>query len=642
MLNKIQSLYETGFSSREIARKLNISSDEVNSTIKQNSFSLKKESFSEDKIEQILQLYFQGVGALNLGKKYSIDPRRVKKWAREHGILRSASEAKRHHTINEHIFDKIDSDEKSYWLGYLFADSSIMNNGTCIAVRLPHSKKSHLEKLVSFFGGDKAMIKTRDKTVEVHLSNNYLVNRLLTLGFGLKSEAKIDPNILTPAFLRGYFDGKSSLFKHKNQYNFIISGNKSTLDEIVSFFAGKDIQLIYNDKKPNILSTKGEIKIRKMLDIIYKSSSVHLEDRYQKYLELKSESDVKHPKMFESFGFKKNIKIDGKEMTTSFLKGLSLEERMAFVDVIVAHFLKVGFLYPDDDNLLTSYKYLVDYQVDLSVVNLSNMTKLGNNICRYFCHSFYKTTTEGNRTMYDAFSDEEVLRKAVINKMQNDRGSYNFSNMTIIDEIKDMRECGYVSIFKPQIAKYVCMKYSAEGDVVGDYSAGFGGRLLGAMACGRKYIGTDPLMAPELKEMISYFNFKDCDVIQSGSEHYRGAENSIDLYWSSPPYYDLERYSDSLSQAYNKGEYYFYNTYWRQTLENIKFMLKPGKYFGVNVSDKHIKMVEIAKEYFGDIVEEISLTSARHHFAGYQTKIEKIYMFKNKKPLAIKTRVLIS
>ena len=30
--------------------------------------------------------------------------------------------------FNEHYFDNIDSEEKAYWLGFIFADGCIMNN----------------------------------------------------------------------------------------------------------------------------------------------------------------------------------------------------------------------------------------------------------------------------------------------------------------------------------------------------------------------------------------------------------------------------------------------------------------------------------------------------------------------------------
>jgi hypothetical protein len=187
-------------------------------------------------------------------------------------------------------------------------------------------------------------------------------------------------------------------------------------------------------------------------------------------------------------------------------------------------------------------------------------------------------------------------------------------------------------MFKPVVAKYVCTKYSEFGDVVGDYSCGFGGRMLGAASCGRKYVGTDPLTVPELNKMASFFDLKDITLHHLGSENYKGPENSVDLYWSSPPYYDQELYSDDETQAYNNGEDYFYNVYWDNTLKNIKYMLKPGKWFGLNVKN-YPKMLSMAKKHFGEEQEKIGLRTIRSHLtkqAGTE-KYEYIYMFLNNK-----------
>jgi DNA modification methylase len=151
-------------------------------------------------------------------------------------------------------------------------------------------------------------------------------------------------------------------------------------------------------------------------------------------------------------------------------------------------------------------------------------------------------------------------------------------------------------MFKLSVAKYIYMKYSKEGDTVYDYSAGFGGRLLGAASCNRKYIGIDPATSDSLNKMIDGLNLQNCLVMQGCSEDYKDSEDSIDLAFSSPPYFDQEIYTDEDTQAYNKGPEYFYDVYWDTTLNNIKHMLKPGKYFILNV--KNDKMVEMAKKYF--------------------------------------------
>ena len=87
--------------------------------------------------------------------------------------------------------------------------------------------------------------------------------------------------------------------------------------------------------------------------------------------------------------------------------------------------------------------------------------------------------------------------------------------------------------------------------------------------------------------------------------------------------------NDRQLEAYAKGEDHFYNVYWKGTLENVKYMLKSGKYFGLNVKN-YPKMVEMAEKVFGPVVEEVYLRTVRSHLtktAGV-TKNESIYLFK--------------
>ena len=77
-----------------------------------------------------------------------------------------------------------------------------------------------------------------------------------------------------------------------------------------------------------------------------------------------------------------------------------------------------------------------------------------------------------------------------------------------------------------------------------------------------------------------------------------------------------------------KGEGYFYNIYWKGTVENCHKMLKSGKYFIVNVKN-FPKMVEMAGDYF-EYWETINLSTVRSHLtnkAGVE-KNEGCYVFK--------------
>ncbi|MFA6074159.1 MAG: hypothetical protein WC758_08630, partial [Candidatus Woesearchaeota archaeon] len=308
------------------------------------------------------------------------------------------------------------------------------------------------------------------------------------------------------------------------------------------------------------------------------------------------------------------LECDRQPLDKKYIMSLSESAREDLIEPLFVYFRNIGWMYPEVtiDVLAKEYKRLIDYKPDLFSTILFNNSSVATKICKYFCNSFYLSTERNKKTMEEVWNDDDLLRKLIRNrlalnwKIESSSDVFAISYRMMVQGMRSMRLVPSISIFKPDIAKYICMKYSSEGDIVGDYSAGFGGRLLGAVSCGRKYMGIDPLTVPELQQMVEFFEFKDVTLIESGSENYIGDENSLDLSFSSPPYYDQEFYSNDLTQAYNNGANYFYNTYWKKTLDNMKFMLKPGKWFGLNIKNNEM-MLNMAINIFGDIVEKIEL-----------------------------------
>jgi DNA modification methylase len=338
--------------------------------------------------------------------------------------------------------------------------------------------------------------------------------------------------------------------------------------------------------------------------------------------------------------YQKIAVVNGKEITAKYVKTLDYDEREALVEPLFQHFRAQGWLYPDDHAKVKSeYKKLCELKMDLSTNELFNNSSLATNICKYYCHKFYDATEVKYKTMKEVFNNDDDLRYLIRNRLgfdwwdkEDNDETFNICFRMLVQGMRSSRLVPSISVFKPNIAKYLYMKYSQDGDTVFDYSAGWGGRMLGAASCGRKYIGVDPWTTDELEAMKSELSLENITLINDGSEHVRLEENSVDFSFSSPPYYSQEVYSSDERQAYNKGEDYFYNVYWKNTLENVKHMLKPGKWFGLNVKN-YPKMVEMAEEVFGPVVEEVYLRTVRSHLnktAGI-TKHESVYMFKNEK-----------
>ena len=711
MKEKIKEMYENGFATRRIANLLDMQESEVKQVISDNNYNLVKEEFTEDKIKHILDLYEQGVSAKSLGLKYSIDKRRVQKWANEKGMLRDRSESHRFTEFNQCIFDKIDTEEKAYWLGFFYADAYNCNSTNTVSLSLQVSDVEHLKKLARLLNlpEDKIFYTKTKQDYEYYTLKMYsksLCQNLNKLGcpqaksFIITYPTWLDPKFNVP-FIRGMFDGDGSLaHRTNNEWKWSLATTKEcgeTIQRIILKELDIIVNLSYISKTGNNtyeLESNGNEKVLKLAKWLYDNSSIEtrLDRKYTRMLELQEQQDNRrfdrkeyrvseeskiaiikkvdsgeklvevakqhqvHPRTVSKIvgesakskinsvavsrtNYDRIVSIDGKLLTAAYIKTLSREERFQLIEPLFECFRKMDWQYPNDlKGVKDNWKKLVNYVPDLSTNELFNNDSMATNICKYFCHKFYEATEYNQPTMKEVFYNDDKLRKLIQNRLgldwkdENNTETFNISFRMLIQGMRSSRVVPSISIFKPGIAKYLYMKYSNEGDTVFDYSAGWGGRMLGAASCNRKYIGVDPWTTDELEVMKKELGLKDITLIDSGSEDVKLEENSVDFSFSSPPYYCQELYALNERQAYVKGEDYFYNVYWKNTLENVKYMLKPGKYFGLNVKN-YPKMVEMAQEVFGEIVEEVYLRTVRSHLnkgAGV-TKNESVYMFINNK-----------
>ena len=56
------------------------------------------------------------------------------------------------YSVCDHIFDNIDTEEKAYWLGFLYADGYVSEFNSTIELSLEEKDLQHLERFRSFLG----------------------------------------------------------------------------------------------------------------------------------------------------------------------------------------------------------------------------------------------------------------------------------------------------------------------------------------------------------------------------------------------------------------------------------------------------------------------------------------------------------
>lgn len=499
------------------------------------------------------------------------------------------------------------------------------------------------------------------------------------------------PNSLHNHFIRGMFDGDGSLPHSTNNksYRWSLVSTLESCGSIQNIFF-KNLNFIVNfhcisktNNNTYELEQSGNEKVFSIMNWLYggADSSIYLQRKYDRFLLIKDGLDSRtftrkaykvtdtekisiqndlekgekvgdlavkyniHPRTIRNIKYnpigkiskyESIISIDGKILTAPYVKTLSEKERELLIDPIFNKFRNDGWTYPDDDfNLINNWENLCEYTPDIKKTELNNNSSLGTKICKHFCHDFFKSCENGNISQYEAFHDDKILKAVIKNRLglgwKNTKNeTFNISFKTLMHGMRVSRLASNISIFKPSIAKYMYLKYSNENDIVYDYSAGWGGRMLGAASCKRRYIGVDPLTIGSLERMVEHLNISNINLISGISENVMLEKDTIDFSFSSPPFFNQEIYSDIDSQAYNKGEDYFYNVYWRNTLQHTQNALKPNKWFGLNVKN-YPKMLQMAIEIFGDIQETVNLKSTKHHTnrADGVNKYEPIYMFKN-------------
>lgn len=174
----------------------------------------------------------------------------------------------------------------------------------------------------------------------------------------------------------------------------------------------------------------------------------------------------------------------------------------------------------------------------------------------YFRHT-WSVRCGAMKTPMEVFESDRDLRAAIAKRIKYGAGP--ITDAAIRKAVRSYSGAQGVSNFRPTAVACIYHTFlPARGGTVWDMSSGFGGRLLGAIACDRvsRYVGTDPCsqtmtglrtMAKELgREGLKI------ELHELGSEHFLPDRNSFDVCFSSPPYFNTEKYSNELSQGYLK------------------------------------------------------------------------------------------
>ena len=104
------------------------------------------------KYEKGKELYLQGKTLNQIKYELQLDPGKLSKYLKSNGVKIERLPHKK--KINKNIFEVINTEEKAYWLGFLYADGYVGLTDNRVELTLQLSDVNHIEKFKTFLNSD--------------------------------------------------------------------------------------------------------------------------------------------------------------------------------------------------------------------------------------------------------------------------------------------------------------------------------------------------------------------------------------------------------------------------------------------------------------------------------------------------------
>ncbi len=336
--------------------------------------------------------------------------------------------------------------------------------------------------------------------------------------------------------------------------------------------------------------------------------------------------------------FKKPIvDLYGREVS-----GLRADLQDQLVDAAFDYWRSKGFPYPETCANLAAREMELLKPIGSSDLDhvLERPSSVGLRTANSLQPNLWNVRVKG-RSPYECFEDDDSLRKILRRafRLRQDRKCWSENEVRTFCGLYNRSRA---SNFRPTVAKAIYEKYSRPGGRALDFSAGFGGRAFGAIAAGREYHGIDPekchidginglkaLVGGKTKTWVACAE----DILPSIKDE------SYELVFSSPPYFNLEKYSPNPFQSYKRYPDFetWVSGFLVPVVLNAYRVLQKGGYFIVNIANiprfgVGDRFREIAESAFGApiSIHSLMLQANPSYIAKYgeSKRSEPIFVFR--------------
>lgn len=225
-------------------------------------------------------------------------------------------------------------------------------------------------------------------------------------------------------------------------------------------------------------------------------------------------------------------------------------------------------------NVFKDWENLKKRNIEKNYINSTSTTGM-NIIKKYMIHIYHVENYKGI-SIKKLWSIENIKRVLKINRKTHSTPYVS----EIIRQLGFMAGTSKITIYRPLLTKRIVQYFNSQ--TILDVCVGWGGRMLGTASiesthytgiepCTKTYIGLTNIKNILNLENITLYN----DTAESILPKLINENKKYDIALTSPPYYNLEIYSNEETQSHHYGSYQeWYTNFLKPVVQNVLLLLR--------------------------------------------------------------------
>jgi len=258
---------------------------------------------------QVIEAYKNNVSLREIEKQFGVTRATVGPFLEELGVKTVKGNHYKKYKHDENFFENIDSEEKAYWLGFMFADGYIINKQNAtgedgFGLSLAEDSQDSIEKFKNSLHAtnpilidDSGVKKNKQILYKITMRSQKTVDDLIDKGCFKQKTLILQPPKKVPEnlnyhFIRGFFDGDGSLTRHQHK-------NSVYIDFGINFTTTYDMALwlqnqfnygsIWKENRREhtwYYGFGGNQQVINFYHLLYDNATIWMDRKYERFQEL--------------------------------------------------------------------------------------------------------------------------------------------------------------------------------------------------------------------------------------------------------------------------------------------------------------------------------------------------------------------